>query len=91
MFKAVLVSAVVAAGIACASTAQADPASNNDQFNQYMISHGMMGDYLQSGYNACAALRSGQSTTSVINQLEGQVSVAEATAIVYAARHYLCP
>lgn len=80
---------LVAAGIACAGTAQADP---NDEFNQYMNSHGLwQRSYLQDGYNTCSALRSGQTATQIINQLEGRVSVAEAQDIVFAARQYLCP
>ena len=38
MNKAVVIPAVLAAGIACAPVAQAD----NDQYDQYMISHGMV-------------------------------------------------
>ena len=91
MNKSVAIRAValVTAGIAWPPVARAD---DSDQFNQYMNSHGYwQRSYLQDGYDTCTALRSGQSTTSVINQLESQVSVAEATDIVFAARRYLCP
>jgi hypothetical protein len=87
--KTVVTPAVLAAAIACAPLAQAD--SSNDQFNQYMISHGMMGEYLQEGKNACAAFQSGQSEQSVTGQLEHRLSRAESENIVYAAHRYLCP
>jgi uncharacterized protein DUF732 len=88
-----------AAAIAFAPLAQADPnaASNNDQYDQYMISHGMNDPamdgvgLLAHGQQACQALRGGQSEASLTNQLESQVSIAEAQNIVYAAHRYLCP
>lgn len=95
MNKTVVMPAVLAAGIACAPLAQADPASN-DQYDQYMISHGMttdhdLGSLLQEGSAACASLRSGQSDSSLTGALEHRMSRAEAGNIVYAAHHYLCP
>jgi hypothetical protein len=83
MNKAVVIPAVLAAGIACAAVAQAD----NDQYDQYMISHGMTGgancapanpncgqslEYLlQEGQKACAAFAQGVTDMSVIGQFEG--------------------
>jgi hypothetical protein len=95
-------SAVVAAGITCAPLAQAEPgdpnaASNVDQYNQYMLSHGMKDPAMDGvgleahGMQACQALRNGQSESSLTNQLESKVSIAEAQNIVYAAHRYLCP
>lgn len=90
MIKAAAIpAAVLAAGIACAPLAHADP---NDEFDQYMNSHGLwQRSYLQEGQTTCSQLRSGQTTTQVLNQLEGRLSVAEAQDIVFAARQYLCP
>jgi hypothetical protein len=90
------VAAIFAAGIVFAPLAQAEPgdpnaASNNDHFDQYMISRNMPGEYLRDGQNVCAALLSGSSTQAQVNQLETRLSVAEATNVVYAARRYLCP
>jgi hypothetical protein len=99
----VVVPAVLAAGIASAPVVQASP---NDQYNQYMISHGMNESpewLLQEGYNVCNYLGQGYSERSLIGQLEGDpgplsmagmsfsVGRAGAENIVYAAHHYLCP
>lgn len=83
--KIVGIPAVLAAGIACASVAQAD----NDQYDQYMISHGMVSGagancapanpncgqslefLLQEGQKACAAFAQGVSDMTVTGQLEG--------------------
>lgn len=97
MKKIAVVPAVLAAGIACAVVAQASPASDNDQYLQYMNSHNMSDPamdgvgLLAHGQQACQALRNGQSENSLTNQLESRVSIAEAGNIVYAAHHYLCP
>ena len=95
MFKAVLVSAVVAAGIACAPLAQAD---GNDQYDQFLISHGAFRDVLPNGNSplaqgqqTCAALRAGKSESFLIGQLESQMDRATAEDIVVAAHRYLCP
>ena len=94
--KIAVMGAVLAASIACAPLAQAD----NDQYDQYMISHGMVGSgsgqysleyLLQSGNNECAAFREGKSDTFLIGQLESQMGRAQAENIVFAAHHYLCP
>lgn len=95
--KAAVVPAVLAAGITFAPLAQTSPASDNDQYDQYMISHGMSDPamdgvgLLAHGQQACQQLRSGQSERSITGDLEGRVSRAEASNIVYAAHHYLCP
>jgi hypothetical protein len=97
MKRIAVVAAVLAAGIACAPLVEASPASDNDQYDQYMISHGMSDPamdgvgLLAHGQQACQALRNGQSESSLTNQLESHVSIAEAQNIVYAAHHYLCP
>jgi hypothetical protein len=96
MKKTAVIPALIAATVACAPMAQASPASDNDQYDQYMISHGMSDPamdgvgLLAHGQQACQALRGGQSESSLTNQLESRVSIAEAQNIVYAAHHYLC-
>ena len=73
-----------------ASVAHADPASNNDQYDQFLISHGVDGDLLQVGYNECAPLRAGSSEQALIGQLERRMGSAQADDIVVAAHRYLC-
>jgi uncharacterized protein DUF732 len=103
MKKVMLIPAVLATGIACAPLAPAD----NDQYDQYMISHGMVAGagancsvspcgksvevLLAEGNQACADFRSGVSDTAETNRLESQTSISEAQNVVYAAHHYLCP
>jgi Protein of unknown function (DUF732) len=98
MNKAVVIPAVLAAGIACAPLAQAD----NDTYLQYLISHGVVeegngpfgGDNLvRVGHNACAAFQQGASDLSQMGQIiqTYQTGKAQAEDIVYAAHHYLCP
>lgn len=97
MKKPIISGVLLSIGIACAPLAQASPASDNDQYDQYMISHGMSDPamdgvgLLAHGQQACQGLRNGQSENSLTNQLESRVSIAEAQNIVYAAHHYLCP
>jgi Protein of unknown function (DUF732) len=103
MIKAVVVSAVLAAG-GCAPVVQAD----TDQYDQYMISHGAvqgtghcadsnpncgetLGWLRQQGQNTCNALAAGKSPGWLTDQLEAITSIATAQNIVYAAQHYLCP
>lgn len=100
MNKAVLILAVLAAGIACAPMAQAD--SPQTQYDQYMISHGEV----QGAGTNCApanpncgytsewllaqgrAVCAGQATQS---SLESIADRATAGNIVYAAHNFLCP
>lgn len=82
-----MIPAVIAAGIACASTPVGD-----DQFDPNMISLGYtQNSYLTREYNVCAGLRRGETTTTILNQLETEVSVAEASNIVTTARQHLSP
>jgi hypothetical protein len=87
-------SAVLATGIALfAPVAHADPASNNDQYDQFLISHGVDGDLLQLGYDQCTALRAGSSEKVLIGQLETpgyNLGRAGAEDVVTAAHQYLC-
>lgn len=98
MSKTVLIPAVLAAAVALASQAHAD----NDQYDQFMISHGIAGSgpgqfsleyLLQQGNNACAGSQAGRSDSFLIGQLESgqQLGRAQAEDIVYAPPHYLCP
>jgi hypothetical protein len=100
MLKAMTLSALVMAGLLSTPLAHADPAS--DQYDQFMISHGVVGDgptkyteefTLQAGTNACAALREGKSESFLMRQLIDayQMDQASSSDIVYAAHHYLCP
>lgn len=62
-----LISGIVAAGILTMPLAHAD--GNIDEFNQYLLQHGIASDtastngltYLANGQNACAAKRAGVS------------------------------
>jgi hypothetical protein len=101
MNKAIVLPVVLAAGLIFAPLAHADPdsASNNDQYSQFMISHGMTDgpsgytlEYLlQAGYDQCAALRMGSSERTLIGALEVHGNRASSENIVQAAHHYLCP
>jgi hypothetical protein len=91
MMRPLVATAAAALAVAVsAGIAHADPASDNDQYDQYMISHGVDGDLLQLGYAQCAGLRAGSSEQVLIGQLEHQMSWATSNAIVYAAHRYLC-
>jgi hypothetical protein len=100
--KALVLPAVIAAGVLSAPLAHADPASDNDQYDQWLISHGVVGDgpgqytlefLLPTGTNECAALREGKSEVFLTGQLIDayQMGKAQAEDIVYAAHQYLCP
>jgi hypothetical protein len=81
--KALAYAVALGLAVAVAPAAQAD----NDQYDQYMISHGEVSgagancsvqpcgnslEYLlQQGKNACAAFAQGVSDTSITGQLEG--------------------
>jgi hypothetical protein len=99
MKKALVMPAVAVAIVCGAAVAHADPASNNDQYDQFMISHGMTDgpsgytlEYLlQAGYNQCAALKTGSSERDLIGALEVQGDRASSENIVFAAHRYLCP
>jgi hypothetical protein len=102
--KALVFPAVLAASLIFAPLAHADPdsASNNDQYSQFMISHGVVGDgpgqysedfLLQTGTNTCAAIKEGKSDSFLMGQLIDayQMGRAQSDDIVYAAHRYLCP
>ena len=97
---------VLAAGLAAsllsAPLAHASPASDADQYDQFMISHGMTGDgpgkytlefLLQNGTNTCAGINQGRDDPFLTQQLINAYGLgkAQAEVIVYAAHHYLCP
>ena len=88
--KTIAIAAALAGGILYAPLAQAD---NIDQFNQYLISHGITDTtamngvtYLQNGRNACAA--GGNFEKYLLDQ---GMDRAGASDVAFAAHHYLCP
>lgn len=90
--KKLLTGVFVLAAITFAPLARAD--GNIDEFNQYMISHGIYNDtamngltYLQNGRNACA---SGASNFEQYLLQQG-MDRAGASDVAFAAHHYLCP
>lgn len=89
--RTIVIAAALAASILCAPLAQAD--GNIDEFNQYLISHGIYNDtamngltYLQNGRNACAAR--GNFEKYLLDQ---GMDRAGASDVAFAAHHYLCP
>jgi hypothetical protein len=92
--SAKLAAAIAGVGLLIsAPMAHADPASNNDQYDQYLISLGVPGDLLQLGYQQCAQLRAGTSEKVLIGQLETpgyNLGRAGAEDVVTAAHQYLC-
>jgi hypothetical protein len=102
MLKPLVLPAVLVAGLIFVPLAHTDPASNNDQYDQFMISHGVVGDgpgqysedfLLQTGTNTCAAIKEGKSDSFLMGQLIDayQMGKAQSDDIVYAAHRYLCP
>lgn len=107
--KKIAATALAMLGLVIAPPMAAAPvhADGNDQYDQYMISNGIVGErqgqftmeyIMAQGQEACSALRSGSSESSVIGQLEGApgplhntLGRAQAQDIVFAAHHYLCP
>jgi hypothetical protein len=92
MRKLLFAAGILAASIGFAPLARAD--GNIDEFNQYMISHGIYNDtamngltYLQNGRNACA---SGASNFEQYLLQQG-MDRAGASDVAFAAHHYLCP
>lgn len=100
MIKAVLIPAVLAAGIAWAPLAQAD--STQDQmFIAYLDSHNVsqhisdMGTAVAAGQMACRELAQGKDEISteldVAGAVSGNVSRADASWIIAAAKRAFCP
>ena len=91
--RTIVIAAALAAGgiLLYAPLAQAD--GNIDEFNQYLVSHGIYNDtamngvtYLQNGRNACAA--GGNFEQYLLQQ---GMDRAGASDVAFAAHHYLCP
>ena len=85
MKRALVIPVAAAAIVWGTAVAHADPASNNDQYDQFLISHGVEGDLLQLGYAQCAGLRAGSSEQVLIGRLERQIGSVQADDIVVAA------
>lgn len=94
--KTKLIAGGVAAltAITLSPVTHADPGGNVDEFDQYLISHGIYNDtamngisYLQNGRNACA---SGSSNFEQYLLQQG-MDRAGASDVAFAAHHYLCP
>jgi hypothetical protein len=90
--RALLIGGAAAAAIAFAPLAHAD--GNIDEFNQYLVSHGITNTtamngvtYVQNGRNACA---SGASNFEKY-LLDQGMDRAGASDVAFAAHRYLCP
>jgi Protein of unknown function (DUF732) len=94
MRKTLIAGGIVAAGILAMPLAHAD--GNIDEFNQYLLQHGITNDiamnglsYLANGQNACAAIRAGKNAEQAL--LQNGMDRAGASDVAFAAHHYLCP
>ena len=93
----IVMSALLAAAIIFNPFANAD----KDTYLQWLASHGVVGDgaqygedfALQTGNNACAAIKEGKSDSFLMSQLieAYEMGKAQAGDFVYAAHNFLCP
>lgn len=100
MTKAVLIPAVLAAGIACAPVAQANT-QQDQMFIAYLDSHNVsqhisdMNTAIAAGQMACRELAQGKDEISteldVAGAVSGNVSRADASWIIGAAKRAFCP
>ncbi|OBH47296.1 DUF732 domain-containing protein [Mycobacterium mantenii] len=100
MTKAVLIPAVLAAGIACAPVAQANT-QQDQMFIAYLDSHNVsqhisdMNTAIAAGHMACRELAQGKDEISteldVAGAVSGNVSRADASWIIGAAKRAFCP
>jgi hypothetical protein len=96
IMRKTLIGGIVAAGILTMPLAHAD--GNIDEFNQYLLQHGIASDststngltYLANGRNACAAKRAGVSNLEQYLLQQG-MDRAGASDVALAAPRYLCP